>query len=265
MSRVFDYGEVRGDLTGAGAVLSAGQARRYGLAIGDTFRQKTVLRTLNGRPQFSDAVEYRVVAIADRLPVRENQFAVTRSLFPGDRDTRIYFNYAVTRKEQVMEAAQALLQTPAYGEARLRDRSAELTELRQQVAQRLVILGAVALIILLMAAFGLFNALVTGLHQRRREMATVRAVGATPAQLTRQVIWEALLIGWTGTLLGLVAGAFFVEAVSVALGDGGISLQYGLGAALTCLIAGPLLGAAAGILPALRMSRASVTRLLHAE
>ncbi|CAI2719055.1 ABC transporter permease [Nitrospina watsonii] len=56
------------------------------------------------------------------------------------------------------------------------------------------------------ALLGLFNTLVALIIERRREMAVLRFIGAYPQQLRRMVWIEAGLLGWIGSLMGLVAG-----------------------------------------------------------
>jgi putative ABC transport system permease protein len=262
--RVFDFEQVRGSLTEAGIVLTEGDARNRGIEVGDMLRIRDWDRSARGI-ELTEAVPYKVVAIVDRLPLRSGEVAVSRSLFPNEQDTRVLFNYDQTMRTAVKEAVLAVLREPAYQHGRLQDLQDTLAQNRQMMLQRSAILWAVTLVILLIATFGLFNTTVMGLHQRRREIATIRAVGATPRQIIWQIIMETVLVGLAGSLLGIAAGTAFVGAVWVGLNDGSLSLWYGRGLFLASLVAGPALAALAGLLPAVGIARGKLSRALQIE
>ncbi|WP_433053609.1 FtsX-like permease family protein [Dactylosporangium sp. CS-033363] len=87
--------------------------------------------------------------------------------------------------------------------------------------------------------------------QRRRELGLLRAVGATPRQVRRMVYGEALLVGCTGAVLGVVVGAALAPLVGRALIGAGLEpatyeVRYGPVPFLVALALGPvvaLLGA----------------------
>jgi putative ABC transport system permease protein len=267
MAKVIDPGRVEGNIAVPGVIITREQARARGLKVGTSLRfREDLLRIINGKPQYREPVDIPIVAIVERLPFYGEQFAVTRSLFSADPDSRVFFNFDPNRRAQVLDEVQNLLDTPAYRQGRLNDLTAALEADRQGLQQRMGILWAVTVVIFLIAAFGLFNAMVTSLQQRRRELATLRAVGATPGQIIRQVILEGVLTGLAGTVLGLVAGFAFSGAAWVALYDGGnFSLLTGLNLYLAALGIGPLLALAASLPPALRSAHTHVARSLAAD
>ena len=61
-------------------------------------------------------------------------------------------------------------------------------------------------IAVLVAVLGIVNTLVTAVLERRRELATLQAIGASRAQVERLVQWEAVYLGVIGALLGVLAG-----------------------------------------------------------
>jgi len=65
------------------------------------------------------------------------------------------------------------------------------------------VLEAIAVFV---AVLGIVNTLVTAVFERRRELATLRAIGASRNQVERLVQWEAIYLGVIGALLGVVAG-----------------------------------------------------------
>ena len=56
------------------------------------------------------------------------------------------------------------------------------------------------------AALGVVTALLISVLQRKRELGLLLAVGATPAQVMRSVLAEAVLMGIFGTALGIMIG-----------------------------------------------------------
>ncbi len=56
------------------------------------------------------------------------------------------------------------------------------------------------------AALGVVMALLISVLQRRRELGLLRAVGATRHQTLLTVLWEAMLMGAFGTIIGIAAG-----------------------------------------------------------
>jgi len=65
------------------------------------------------------------------------------------------------------------------------------------------VLEAIAIII---AMLGIINTLVTSVVERRRELATLQALGSSRGQITALILWEAGYLGLLGTAMGLVGG-----------------------------------------------------------
>jgi len=65
------------------------------------------------------------------------------------------------------------------------------------------VLEAIAVII---AMLGIVNTLVTSVLERRREFATLRAIGGSAGQIRQLVLWEAAYLGVIGIALGLIGG-----------------------------------------------------------
>jgi putative ABC transport system permease protein len=75
------------------------------------------------------------------------------------------------------------------------------------------VLEAIAVFV---AVLGIVNTLVTAVLERRRELATLRAIGASRGQVERLVQWEAIYLGLIGALLG-VAGELALAWVLIAV------------------------------------------------
>ncbi len=117
-------------------------------------------------------------------------------------------------------------------------------------------LGAVSLLV---GAVGVANIMVISVLERRSEIGLRRALGATKGHVRTQFLAEAMLLGLLGGGVGVGMGAAATAAYASTKGWDvvvpAIAWAGGLGAAL-------LIGAIAGLLPALRAARLSPTEAL---
>jgi putative ABC transport system permease protein len=117
-------------------------------------------------------------------------------------------------------------------------------------------LGAVALLV---GAVGVANIMVISVLERRQEIGLRRALGATKGQIRTQFLAEAILLALAGGTAGDIAGAAATAVYAHAKGWAVVipieAWAGGLGAAL-------LIGALAGLLPAIRAARLSPTQAL---
>ena len=115
---------------------------------------------------------------------------------------------------------------------------------------------------------GMLTVLWSGLEERRREMAVLRAVGARPRHIFLLIIGEALLL----TLGGVLAG-IFIAALTLSALENTLVQHYGLslsaeftGSTIARLFSGMLAaGLLAGLLPAMRCYRRSLSDGLSPE
>jgi putative ABC transport system permease protein len=123
-----------------------------------------------------------------------------------------------------------------------------------------------AMVVGLGVAF-LFVVLVTALREQRRDLAMLRMLGANRGTVFGLILSEALLLSAAGTLCGLAAGHELVSVGSqyVARETGMLfSAQYISTADIWVLPIMLLLGAIAGLLPALQAYRLNVLENLRA-
>jgi putative ABC transport system permease protein len=171
--------------------------------------------------------------------------------------------YVRSATDQV-PAVQAVLARMAFPEhpdevTVSRPSDALVARAQAQGAFNALFLGLAA-VALLVGGVGVANIMVISVLERRGEIGLRRALGATRGQIRTQFLAEAVLLGFTGGLVGEIAGAaitlLYAAARSWPAVIPAIALEGGLGAAV-------LIGAAAGLLPALRAARLSPTEALR--
>jgi len=117
-------------------------------------------------------------------------------------------------------------------------------------------LGAVALLV---GAVGVANIMIISVLERRSEIGLRRALGATRGHIRVQFLSEAILLALVGGAIGVGAGALstavYASSKAEAIVIPAIAWGGGIGAAV-------LIGAVAGLWPALRAARMSPTQAL---
>jgi putative ABC transport system permease protein len=119
-------------------------------------------------------------------------------------------------------------------------------------------LGAVALLV---GAVGVANIMIISVLERRSEIGLRRALGATKGHIRVQFLSEAILLALMGGAVGVTVGAL-TTAIYASTKHWAVvvpAMAWGGGIAAALLI-----GAAAGLLPALRAARMSPTEALWA-
>ena len=136
-----------------------------------------------------------------------------------------------------------------------------LQQLWQLVGTAEVALQTISGLVIVTALLGLITMMMATLNERRREMAVLRAVGASPRTVFGLLLSEALLLTLAGLLLGLV---WYYVALSILRPF--VDAQYGI----TLAIAPPTIrqqvvflivlasGGLAGVAPAFRAYRQSL-------
>ncbi|WP_433179436.1 ABC transporter permease [Actinoallomurus sp. CA-150999] len=118
-------------------------------------------------------------------------------------------------------------------------------------------LGVVALIV---GAVGVANIMIISVLERRSEIGLRRALGATRGQIRTQFLSEAIALAFLGGAVGVAAGVL-ATAIYAATKHWAVVIPPeawagGIGSAI-------LIGALAGLLPALRASRMAPTEALR--
>jgi putative ABC transport system permease protein len=186
--------------------------------------------------------------------------AAKRYLGFDGHPTTIYVRSVTSQTAAVQSVLGATANPEAPNEVEVSQPSAALTaraEAQGALNSLFLGLGAVSLLV---GAVGVANIMLIGVLERRSEIGLRRSLGATTANIRTQFLAEAVLLALIGGAVGVTAGVIST-AVYAAAKHWQISIPTtawagGLAAAL-------LIGAVAGLLPAVRAARLSPTEALR--
>jgi putative ABC transport system permease protein len=171
--------------------------------------------------------------------------------------------YVRARTDRVFEVGDALgrAANPGHPEAVSITRPTDALEARAAVQSTFTALflglGAVALLV---GGIGIANLMVIAVIERRSEIGLRRALGATKGHIAVQFLLESLLLAVIGGALGALLGTAITTGYAWARGWFVIMPLFVLGGGV---LAATLIGALAGIYPALRAARLSPTDALR--
>ena len=233
-----------------------------GFDLGDEVRlatpgtPPTITATLTGAVEFgSGGLNGATLTIFDE------QFMHDQFFDGKDVYTSISLNAAegVSQRE-LADAAQKVLPPHVVaetGDDYVEDNKASLDEILGFLQTFLLVFAGVSLVVGIFLIINTFSILVA---QRSRELALLRALGASRRQINRSVVLEALAVGFVGSTVGLGVGYLLALGLRWLFGLFGLDLSqadfpvtwttvawsYGVGLVVTAL---------ASILPAVRASR----------
>jgi putative ABC transport system permease protein len=136
----------------------------------------------------------------------------------------------------------------------------ETSDLEENLSFLRTFLLVFAYVALFVGAFIIFNTFSITVAQRTREFGLLRTLGAARGQLLRMVVYEGLLLGIGGSVLGLLGGIALAPALDqlfkslgADLPDSGTVLQART--IVVSLLVGTIVTLIAGLAPALRATR----------
>ena len=257
--------------TNAGEVaLNSSAADEAGLQVGST--TQLVVGQGSAQPR-----EVTVVGLLD-LPGSTGGYvnvqfdeATARSLFSDGQHVAQVDMSAVdgVTPEELQQRVQAALPPDTY-EVRTGDQVRQ--DQKDQVNEFLTIFTAILLafaaIGLIVGTFIIYNTFSMIVAQRNRELALLRAVGASRRQVSRSVLFEAFVVGVIGGLVGLAVGiglAALLKALTTsASGLPDAPLQIGVWAVLAALFVGIVVTMISAWVPAVRASRVPPVEAMRA-
>lgn len=247
---------------GSSVIISESFAFRFGSQLGDTLTLDTAL----GRRSFTVAAIARDYTLDLGTVIVD--IAVYRDLW---RDTRLTYLHLWKSPDASLDRLRASVAEAigAHPHVTVVTNEEFKAEVQDRVGSLLRVLGSLRLLAGAIAILGVVNFLLAAVLDRKREIALLRSVGVTRSQIRQAVIVEAGLIGLTGASLGLLEGfpaAFFMVTHSMRIATSWtLEFAFPVALALSTLVAVTAAAAAAGYVPARRITAGTVLAGLQTE
>jgi len=253
----------KGELPDAPYEVALGEetAERAGYEIGDEVTLATSGTPPTMKAELVGLVESGSSTVGATITVFDTAFLQDYFFDGRDVFTSISLNAAggVSQRE-LADAAQKVL--PKGVEARTGD---EVVETNQNVLDEILgflqtFLLVFAVVSLVVGTFLIINTFSILVAQRSRELALLRALGASRRQVNTSVMVEALVVGVVGSTVGLGAGWLLAQMLRVffaqfGLDLGGVDFPVQPSTVAWSYAVGVVVTLVASILPALRASR----------
>jgi putative ABC transport system permease protein len=235
-------------------VIGADLAERYELRVGDMFtirdRDFEVIGVLERTLTFPDKIAYvplrnaqeiYVESVPEAFEERTDALATQIEVFPDDLAEADAIAEAITREIPSVRVVTPDQVADQIGQA--------------SVVFNLIIVGA-SVIAVIVGGLSVINTMVMTVQERVREIGIKKAVGAPTGAILREFVIEATMLGAIGGVIGLSAGALLVVVLNAqTAGSGTTVFLLTPMLLLRSFLFATILGALAGIYPALRAAR----------
>jgi putative ABC transport system permease protein len=251
---LYDLGVVAGSMADVGpgeVAVKEVEADRRGLAVGDTL-DVTFPRT--------GTVPLEVAAVYDEA--LSESYLVDLSTFEANvtdqYDQKVWVGLASGADPAVVRAElESVLASQPNAE--LQDQAEFKASITSEIDTMLNLIYGLLALAVVIALIGIANTLALSIHERRREIGLLRAVGMTRGQVRTAVRWESVLIALLGTALGVVLAVGGAWGIVQALASESLDAFEVPVVQLTIIaVMAALAGVLAAVGPARRASRLDV-------
>ncbi len=200
-------------------VLDDGFARQQKLKLGEIFQMRTTVNKFDfelvglAKPQGGAAMRQMALAM---VPIGDGDRIFNKSNF------RHYIDSVqiVTAKDAKPEDVAAALQKELPEGLNVRKPSGDSPMMKKSLLSTEQSLFVSTIFSFVLACFIILNTFFMSVGERRRQLAIMRAVGATGKQLMFTMLGEALFLGVIGTIIGVPAGIGVGWAMNRSLSKG---------------------------------------------
>lgn len=246
--------------------LDTATAERAGYRIGDRITLVTSTQTPQLHPRLTALVEFGSGdGLAGATLTVFDERALQDLFFDG---RRVFTSIGLAAadgvsQEELVAAVRAVVDDDLVvqtGDDVAEQQSRAITDMLGFVTTFLLVFAAVSVVV---GAFLIVNTFSILVAQRSRELALLRALGASRGQLNRAVLGEALAVGAAGSTVGLGAGYLLAAGLKALFGAIGLdiseaALPFTPRTVLAAYAVGVLVTLAAAYLPARRAGRVAV-------
>jgi putative ABC transport system permease protein len=233
-------------------------AKEHHLQVGDSYR---VVTPDGGHARLTAIGEYRDPTV---LQGSMASLSTLRSVSPARDPLSLLVAVDDPDKlDQVQAAIKDALKP--YPTLKVQNKGEYQQTLNDQLNQIVYLLYALLAFSVVISLFGIANSLFLSIHERTREIALLRAVGATVDQVRRVIRYESVITAVIGGLLGTGIGILFAFLLIQSLSEFGFSISIPVGQLLIFMVLALVVGVVGAIAPARRASRVDVLEAIHQE
>jgi putative ABC transport system permease protein len=249
-----------------GTWLNAATARFPAVVLGSA-----AARRLGNVPAvYIDGRWWTVVGVLDAVPLAPEldtaalvgwQAASTYLSFDG-HPTTVYTRSADSQVEAVRSVLAPTANPANPNEVKVSKPSDALAARRATNATFTALLLGLGAVALLVGGIGVANTMVISVLERRAEIGLRRSLGATKGQIRTQFVSESLLLSLLGGLAGVLLGYLVTGLYATTQTWPTVVPLWALGGGVGATV---LIGAIAGLYPAIRAARLAPTEALAAS
>jgi ABC-type lipoprotein release transport system permease subunit len=228
---------------------------------------KNLIPTLNSKATTSD-IKYKIIGVIDDM---EEQYLYVPFSDMEKLKVSSYSQIKVVLKtKDEMVKVRKDIEAMGFRTVSTVDTIAQIESLFAGLRIVLFVLGLVALGV---ASLGMFNTLTVSLLERTREVGGMKAMGMVSDEVQELFLAEAMIIGFSGGVGGLVLGfligkllSFLVSIFAVANGQGYLELAYVPETlAFFIVFSSAVVGFITGLYPSKRAKKTSALNALRYE
>ncbi|MCM2390216.1 ABC transporter permease [Streptomyces albipurpureus] len=256
----YDFSQGSGPAEGGQIALDKDTAKKGKYKVGDSVRVATngpvkeyqlsgIFSTEDGAVNAGGSLVLFNTPVAQELYQKPDFFQdITVSAKPGTSD------------QAILAAVEPLLPKGADAQTAKKLADQEAKDIKSELSALNTMLLAFAAIALFVGTFLIANTFTMLVAQRTKELALLRAVGASRSQVKRSVIFEALVVGFLSSVVGFVLGLGLSVGLRSVMGSFGAKIPSGSlvispTAVIAALGVGVLITVLAAWLPARRAAK----------
>ncbi len=203
-------------LTTTGVLLNEGKASSLGVELGD----KVGIALLDGTTV--DAEVQGIYTTDGYTDVLIHEQMVRDPSAAQAFDLQMYVKVDGGESGSASRALEAIVEK--YPAAEVLSHDGYIDEFASQIDGFLNFIYALLLMSIFIAAMGIVITLRLAVWERRRELGLLRAVGTTRRQVRSAVLWESLITGVVGALMGVVLGSALGWIIVKTFEDDGLGV-----------------------------------------
>ncbi|MBM4240365.1 MAG: ABC transporter permease [Euryarchaeota archaeon] len=240
-----DWQQVKMKNGTAGVVIDEEVANQLGLKVGSKFKLKDQEFTVTGIAANTGGMIY--IEIDKVRNMTENKISTISARTRGDPKL-------VSKEIENQISGVDVLTKSDIAE-----------EVDKLTSQMLLFIGGIASIGLIVGVISIVNTMLISVMERTREIGILKAIGFTNREILGSTLMEAGLLGFIGSIVGVIIGAIGIVLLSNTFGIENVSNLLPLWLILGVIGGATFLSILAGLYPAWRASRLNVVEALRNE